>query len=120
MLCADNEAGSTEDPEIFSPPGLFAQAHFVFGCLGLLNELCTPLSERVEYRANLRRVPDLAILGKVGLEDYPRERDAVLGAESLHVSPHVTPLRRIDVEGRVVPALLRENGTQEERLPEYR
>jgi hypothetical protein len=73
MLCADNEAGSTEDPEIFSPPGLFAQAHFVFGCLGLLNELCTPLSERVEYRANLRRVPDLAILGKVGLEDYPRE-----------------------------------------------
>src|SRR5215208_8395284 len=55
------------------PAGSVRASAVCFRVLGLFNELRARLSERVEYRANLRRVPDLAILGKVGLEDYPRK-----------------------------------------------
>src|SRR3712207_2853999 len=62
-----------EDTEFSSPPRLFTQAQLVLRRLGLLDEDGTRLSKRVEYRAEHRGVPDLAILGKVGPEDRPRE-----------------------------------------------
>src|SRR5205823_4901749 len=42
------------------------------------------------------------------------QRELCGGTAALHVPPHVSPLDRIDIEGRAVPALLLEDGAEQE------
>src|SRR6185369_1823371 len=136
-----------EDPERDRLVRLPAETLLHLGRLRALDDLAAGPSERVEDRDDRIDVADLAVLREVRAVDgadevgaprllrreargarrdeavprearRPPERQPVLHAQPLDVAPHVPALRRIDVEGRVVPPLGPEDGPEEKRLPD--
>src|SRR5262245_32382257 len=91
-----------------------------------LRDLAILREVRVVHRAHEARRPGLVAAeerdpcGEEAIAREPgrrAERQPAGGADAGEIAPHVAPLHRVDVEGRVVPALGAEDRSEQERLP---
>src|SRR5437899_9950733 len=145
-LVADHGRRRAEDAEGDRPLRLGAETRLRLGRPGGFDQRAARAPERVEDGGDRFGARDVAVLGEVGVEygahevaapelgrrraGHARDEQAraredaraaegqpVLRAQARQVAPHVTALRRVEVEGRVVPALALEHGPEEEGLP---
>ena len=140
QLARDDEARRAEQPRLAGPLGLPAQ------CLLAVRRAGSGQQRAGQQFGDHLLGADVPVIGEIGLHHASAEladpglvlaeaghpggqqsvarkhagtlqAQAVAFAQALEIAPHVAPLRRVDVERRIVPAKAHEYRAQQERAP---